>query len=244
MRKVLTEAMSFRDLWVVSDPARKKRASHVKPKQMFSRSVEAPDSFVFSYKSDPGWSTTGQRWHGYVKLLKEGMVDNRAIEIQDVDCQVDCDCPDYRYRWAYNNAEQGAGETGAGTWNKNNGQAPKPKGPPHFGVGDMGPGLCKHLMSLVEFLGTKVEPVAPEPDDVSYRPKKVVKPAMRPAVPSTPSISTPSKVGAAPEPPKKPSYYSDTRSGDLLEGKGGLYEKISKFVKENPEFAIPYYDEE
>ena len=242
MQRVLTEAMSFKDLWIVSDPARKKRATHVKPKQMFSRSVEAPDSFIFSYKSDPGWSTTGKRWHGYVKLLKEGMVNNRAIEIQDVDCQVDCDCHDYRYRWAYNNAKQGAGvlPPDPDAWNDNNGQPPQPKSV--GGVGDMGPGLCKHLMSLVEFLGTKVEPVAPEPDDVSYKPKRVIQPKWTtPSKPSKPSI--PSKVGMAPEPPKKPSYYSDTRSGDLLEEKSNLFERVSKFVKENPEFAVPYYED-
>ena len=243
MRRVLTEAMSFRDLWRSSDPARKQRSLHVKPKQMFSRSVEAPDSFIFSYKSDSGWSTTGKRWHGYVKLLKEGMVNNRAVEIQDVDCQVDCDCPDFRFRWAYNNAKQGATvlPPDPDAWNDNNGQPPQPKGPPHFGVGDMGPGLCKHLMSLVEFLGTKVEPVAPEPDD-TYKPKKPVMPSYKKPTPSQPSI--PSKVGMAPEPPKTPSYYSDARSGDLLEGKSNLFERISKFVKENPDFTFPHYEDE
>lgn len=240
MRKVLTEAMSFRQLWNSSDSARKQRSAHVKPKQMFANSEEGPDAWIFSYKSDPGWSTTGKRWHGYVRLLKDEAINNNAVEIQDLDCMVDCDCPDYRYRFAYGNAKQGAGTTGANSWNQNNGQFPSVMGERA--------GLCKHLMSLVEFLGTKVEPIAPEPDDVPppMQPRAKAQRGVIPPKKSLPSVPSPSRIGRAPEPPKeKPSYYSDPRSGDLMEGKKEpLLQRISRFVKQNPEFTVPYYDEE
>ena len=237
MRKVLTETMSFKDLWNVSDPKRKQRATHVRPKQMSSRALNNPDAWVFSYKSDPSWSTTGKRWHGYVKLLKEGLANNRNIEIQDVDCMVDCDCPDYRYRWAYNNAKQGAGETGGGTWNRNNGNPPRPR--EQGGVGDLGPGLCKHLMSLVEYLGTKIEPDAPTPDDKPPRKIKPQKPQPRP-VQKPPTIAAPKPEDSYSDSRGDSSGYSDGR--ELQESNGSLYDKINNFVTQNPTFNVPYED--
>ncbi|TRO55771.1 hypothetical protein E2P64_06630 [Candidatus Bathyarchaeota archaeon] len=238
MKKVLTEALSFRQLWNASDYARKRRAAHVKPRQMWGSAEEGPDLFQFSYKSDPGWSTTGKRWHGYVRLMKEENVDNRALELQDMDCMVDCDCPDYRYRFAYGNAKQDASVIGRHSWNQNNGQYPEVMGERI--------GLCKHLMSLVEYLGAKIEPVAPEPEEPSppMRPRAKAQRGVVPPKKVMPAIPSPSKVGMAPEPPKeKPSYYSDTRAGDLLEKKGTLFERLSAFIKRNPEFTIPYYEE-
>ena len=243
MREILTETMSFRQLWDVSDDKRKKRAAHVTPRQMHSRAVEAPDSWVFSYKSDGGWSTTGKRWHGYVKLLKDEIVNNRNIEIQDVDCMVDCDCPDYRYRFAYGNTEQGASETGASSWNKNSGTHPKD---PSVGGMGVNVGLCKHLMSLVEYLGTKLEPVAPQPDDKP--PTKVFKkkPLTQPAKEPRPADSK-----ATTDAPQPDDSYSDSRgdSGysdgrELQESMTPLYERIDQLVRANPTFEVTYYDED
>ena len=244
MRTLLTETMSFRQLWDVSDDKRKKRAAHVRPKEMSSRSVDAEDSWVFSYKSDPGWSTTGKRWHGYVKLLKEGVINNRNIEVQDVDCMVDCDCPDYRYRFAYGNTEQGASETGASSWNQNNGS--RPKDPSVGGMG-VNVGLCKHLMSLVEYLGTKLEPNAPQPDDEP--PKKVFKKKAPTAVSTQPR---PADSKSTTDAPKSDDSYSDSRGdssgysdsrGGLEEGRVPLADRLNQFVHSNPVFAVPYYDE-
>lgn len=233
LKTILTETMSFRDLWNASDPARKQRALHVRPKQMFSKSIDAPDSFIFSYKSEGPWSTTGQRWHGYVKLMKEGLVNNQNIEIQDVDCRVGCDCPDYRYRFDYGNSKAGASDNGE--WSGNNGAYPKVMGERV--------GLCKHLMSLVEYLGTQVAPVAPEPEKKPPVQKKppVVKKDQTPI--QQKQLSKQKPVAPAPE-PKPTSYYSDPRAGDMLqEQQGALFERLSQFVKTNPEFEVPFYDE-
>jgi hypothetical protein len=137
-------------------------------------------------------------------------------------------CPDYRYRWAYRNAEQDAGMLGPDSINGNNGQPPKTKNT------DLGPGLCKHLSSLTEYLRTKLDPVAPEnPDEVPQEPE----PTPEPVQPSV--ASTPSKLGKAPE---QPSPYSDSRAGDLFESTDSIYNKIDRFVKETPEFEVQYED--
>jgi hypothetical protein len=237
MRKVLTETMSFVDLWRRSDPARKVRARHMYVKSLGVTTMDNNEAWTFSYKSKPRWSTTGNRWQGYVRFLKENV--EQSDSAKDLQCMVDCTCPDYRYRWAYRNAEAGAGAIGPNAWNDNNGQPPKTKNT------DLGTGMCKHLISLGEYLKTQWEPTDPvSPKPVQPAPAPPT-PTITPAQPSTPSVST-SKVAQAPEPPKKTaSPYSDTRSGDMLEErKGSLFERISNFVKMNPQFEVKYEDEE
>ena len=231
MRKVLTETMSFMDLWRRTDTGRKTRAFHVKPKSLGVTTMDGHEAWTFSYKSEKPWNTTGLRHQGYVRFLKENV--EQVDSAKDLQCMVDCSCPDYRYRFAYRNAEAGAGTTGANSLNQNNGQPPKTKNT------DLGTGMCKHLTSLGEYLRTKWEPMAPEPPGTVPSQPVGPKPSIRPSAPSTPS-----KLGMAPEPPKKPSYYSDTRAGDLLEARGTLFERIQRFVKANPEFEVPYEDEE
>lgn len=232
MRQVLNETMSFVDLWRTSDPERKMRARHVKPKSLGVRSMDSNEAWTFSYKSEQDWNTTGNRWRGYVRFLKENV--DQVDSAKDLKCMVDCTCPDYRYRWAYNNAKAGAGALGADAWNTNNGMSPSP-------ANNLGPGLCKHLLSLGEYLRTKIEPTAPEPPD--EEPEGEVPVSTAPAItPSQPS--RPSQVARAPEPPdENPSYYSDSRSGELMEGRSSIKNKIDKFVQENPEFDVPYYEE-
>jgi hypothetical protein len=66
-------------------------------------------------------------------------------------CKVDCGCPDYRFRWAYKNYEQGAGKIGPDSLNKCINRSPKPA----YDEGH--PGLCKHLTALGRFLKTKIQ---------------------------------------------------------------------------------------
>jgi hypothetical protein len=188
MKQVLNERMSFKQLLSVTDPVRiSKSRTDVTAKSIRVESMDGQEAWTFNYKSSP--STTGQRWHGYVKFLK-GDVDE-TDRADDLDCMVDCDCPDYRYRFAYNNAHAGAGALGANAWNDNNGQAPRPRS--QGGVGNLGEGLCKHLSSLGRFLKTYIDPVSPE-----HNPKKmpVAEPPVKPAAVVKPSI--PSKITAKP----------------------------------------------
>lgn len=240
LKQVLTERMSFRDLLRHSDPARIDRSRDVRTRSLDVRSMDGNEAWTFTYKSSP--STTGHRWHGYVRFLKEDVSNKDRAD--QLDCMVDCDCPDYRFRFAYNNAKADAGALGAGAWNDNNGQPPRPRS--QGGVGDYGVGMCKHLISLAEFLKTNIEPDAPEPD--KPEPKPIVpskKPVQTKAIKPTPS-KAPQTINA-PE-PDQDSYsdsrgddYSDSR-GDIREGSGKLAGNLARLVQNKPTFQVQYED--
>lgn len=227
MRKVLTERMSFKDLYRSSDPARINRAHSVNAKSLKVTSMDGNEAWTFTYKSNP--STTGQRWNGYVRFLK-GDVSHKD-RADELDCMVDCTCPDYRFRWAYNNARQDAGAIGPTAWNDSNGRPPRPR--EQGGVGDMGPGMCKHLLSLGEYLKTKIEPEAPEPE----QPEPKAEPTAAPEPKS--SIEAPSPEDTYSD--SREGGYSDSRT--LQEGGSVLYEKLDNLVKSTPEFEVWYEDQ-
>jgi hypothetical protein len=228
MRQVLTEKMSFRDLLRVSEPGRIKRGRNdVTARSIRVKSEDNQEIWAFNYKSDP--STTGNRWHGYVRFFKEDV--SQKDNAEDLYCQVDCDCPDFRYRYAYNNAVADVTPIGADSINKNNGKKWRPRS--QGGVGDYGVGLCKHLCALSEYLKTKIEPVAPEPED---KISPITKPPTKPQLPVS---QKPPTVNA----PKPEDTYTDTRSGTLQEQRSSLYERIDQFVKSNPEFEVQYEED-
>jgi len=185
-------------------------------------STDEGESWAFSYKSQGPYSTTGKRWRGYVKFLKENVSANENAE--DLDCKIYCNCPDYIYRYAYNNYKAGAGDLG-----RNNGQPPRPRS--QGGVGDYGTAACKHLISLGKYLKTKIEPNAPEAEDEAPVPHKKVNKQILP----------PSKLPQTSKAPSPDDSYTDSRSGSdtLMEGRSLLYERIEQFVKSNPEFDVP-----
>ena len=230
--------MSFRQLLQGSESGRKQRGRQdVRPQSMKVTSMDGREAWTFNYKSNP--STTGHRWHGYVQFFKE---DVRSKDnAMQLDCMVDCDCPDYRFRYAYNNAQADVGRVGAAPegWpyaNQNNGQKPRPRS--QGGVGDYGVGLCKHLCSLSDHLRTVVEPIAPTPEE-PVRPTPLKKPIVNPTPPSQkPQTSN------APDPDD--DTYTDSRTGSdtLTEGASVLYERIDNFVKSHPEFEVMYEGED
>lgn len=158
MKKILSERMSFRDLLAKSDPARVDRSKFVNARSLRVESMDGDEAWTFRYKSRGNHSTTGLPWHGYVRFFKDTATNKKSAD--ELDCMVDCDCPDYKYRWAYNNAKANAGLVGRKSWNKNNGRSPRP-------YNDLGEGMCKHLIALGDFLKTKIDPDSPEdvPDD-------------------------------------------------------------------------------
>jgi len=255
LKKILTERMSFRNLYQVSTPDRIHRSKNVNARSLNVTSMNGKEAWTFSYKSNP--SSTGQRWHGYVRFLKDDVSNkDRADEL---DCMVDCDCPDYRFRWAYNNAEQGAGALGPDAWNGNNGRPPRPR--EQGGVGDLGPGMCKHLIALGEYLKTKIEPEAPQPDDPKPQAPVTATPKKQTPVASKPSIQQKLQTTAQPKPVQKPivkapkpaqstinapdpddrdpDTYSDSR-GDLTEGTGKIASNLDKLVQSEPQFQVGY----
>ena len=228
MRQVLTERMSFRDLLSNTDSGRKSRATHVKSKSLGVRTMDDNEAWTFSYKSQGNHSTTGQRHHGFIRFFKENISANDDVE--DLDCMVDCSCEDYRYRFAYRNAKNGAGTTGNNSLNKNNGRTPLP-------VNDNS-GICKHLVSLGRFLKTSINAPNPEDETPSLAPVKE---------PQKVSPMRPSQCPSTTKAPEPGDSYSDSRGGDsysdgreLQEGVSGLYDKFQQFVKNNPEFEVPY----
>lgn len=233
LKEMLLERMSFKDLYNASDPARISRASHVRPRPLRVASMNKKETWTFRYKSSP--STTGNPWHGYIQFFKDSAVNEKNAG--DVDCIVDCDCPDYRYKWAYVNTQLDASRIGRRSWNQCKNRPPKKTNP------NMEPGLCKHLLSLSEYLKTKLDPEAPEPGEDEYDPYRVKPKVKREPVPPSTARST----VKAPEPD---DGYSDSRTGsdtlqeDIMAGRGGgsIYDRIEKFVGENPEFDVMYDD--
>lgn len=241
LREVLSETMTFNQLLGSSDQGRARRSTHVSSKSVRVTTIDEDEAWTFSYKSQGSHSTTGKRWHGYVRFLKDNVAKNQTAA--NVECMVDCDCPDYKYRFAYNNARAGAGITGAQSWNGNNGNPPRPR--EQGGVGDYGNGLCKHLISLGRFLQTEVEPdqpQEPEKPEPTAQPQQPTKPQPKPQAkpepkpepqqpepkvapePSTDQEDPDPTMMAAPQPSKptqKPAQptrpdptYTDSRAGD------------------------------
>lgn len=239
LRQVLLERMSFRQLLGGSESGRKQRGhTDVNVRPMRVTTMDGNEAWTFRYKSSP--STTGQAWHGYVQFFKEDVSHKDSAD--DLECMVDCDCPDYRYRYAYNNAHADVGRIGKHPeWrygNDNNGQKWRPRS--QGGVGDYGVGLCKHLCGLSEYLKTKMEPDAPSPDDpkdLKTQPKPIVKPKVKPSAASKPQSTL------APDPDD--DTYTDSRTGSetLQEGRSLIYERLEKFAKSNPEFDVEYEDD-
>jgi len=151
--KPLNEEMSYNDLLKLSDSGRKERSAHVRSRSIPVSLEDGNEAWNFRYKSNP--STTDRPFEGSIQFFKE-IRDTSKENAADLPCKVDCSCPDFKYRWAYNDAKAGAADVGPDSLNGNNGQPPKPKGPPHFGVGDLGEGLCKHLIALEGYLRTKI----------------------------------------------------------------------------------------
>ena len=226
MRKVLTERMSFRDLLAGSDPGRKKRAkSDVRARSIRVKVIDGNEAWAFTYKSNP--STTGKRWHGFIKFFESDVSSKENAE--DLDCQVDCDCLDFRYKWAYADAKQDASSIGGNSLNQCINKPPNKTNPNQV------PGMCKHLISLGKFLETSIEAPDPDnPDDVKPEPK-VTKPVQR-VTPKTPQTTD----APSPDDPytdSRENGYSDSRS-ELQENVSNLYKRMEKFVRGNPEFDV------
>lgn len=152
-KRVLNEILSFSELMNFSEPKRKKRALKMRTQSLPMRADSTNEYWNFSYKSDPSHITprpenpNGIGHKGKITFKKE----NNGANAFDIPCQVDCTCEDYRYKYAYANNDKEAGTMGADSLNKCNGNFPKQTNP------YLRPGLCKHLLSLREYLRTKLQ---------------------------------------------------------------------------------------
>lgn len=144
LKDLLLEKMTFKQLLALSDDGRKNRSKNIDTRSLRVVADKNSESSIFSYKSKP--STTGKRHQGYIEFSKSDINKNKqAIEWN---CIVDCTCPDFKFRFAYNVDKQGASVIGSNSWNKNNGATPLPI--------NNKIGLCKHLISLTNYLKTAI----------------------------------------------------------------------------------------
>ena len=152
--RVLTEILSFKELMQFSEPERKRRALKMRTQSLPMKADATNEHWNFSYKSDvshitprPPTNPNGIPHKGRITFKKE----NSGASSIDLPCQVDCTCEDYKYKYAFANKDKDAGALGVGSLNTCNGNYPN-KTNPH-----LRPGMCKHLLSLRNYLRTKLK---------------------------------------------------------------------------------------
>ena len=91
---------------------------------------------------------TDKPFRGSITFLKGEFEE--GDDATKLECKVDCGCPDFMYRFAYNDTAKGASKVGPDSLSGCLNRRPKP-------AYDEGVGLCKHLISLGRFLKTKIE---------------------------------------------------------------------------------------
>lgn len=149
---LLVEKMSFRQLLSKTDIGRRDRGSRMRVRSLAGSANENEEHFNFSYKSAPDHITTMGPHEGRILFEKDAYVKYKnKRSMDDVVCKVDCSCQDYKYRWAYANAVQDAGDIGYDSLNQSNGNAPVKTNPGRK------PSLCKHLVALKDYLRTKLQ---------------------------------------------------------------------------------------
>lgn len=151
--RVLNEILSYKELMNFSEPRRKKRALKMRTTSLPMRADATNEYWNFSYKSDvshitkrPPQNPNGIRHKGRITFSK-----NTNENAEDIPCKVDCTCEDYKYKYAYANHDKDAGTMGGNSLNKCNGKYPNVTNP------YLRPGLCKHLLSLRNYLKTKLQ---------------------------------------------------------------------------------------
>jgi len=167
MREVLVEKMSFKQLLLRTNGGRINRGSRMRVRSLAGSANENEEQWNFGYKSARDHITTMKPHTGRISFEKDAYNKFRGKRSMDeVMCKVDCSCPDYKYRWAYANAAQQAGEMGGDSLNKSNGNAPVKTNP------GKKPSLCKHLVALKDYLRTKLQESDGQLDD---RLSKIIK---------------------------------------------------------------------
>jgi hypothetical protein len=138
----LCERLSFDKLFRFSEPKRVKRSLTVKGPPLEIDSYQDTVYYAFNFKSNP--STTGLRHRGYIKFFKPRSGTQQPL--QHLECEVDCTCPDFRYRWAWVLKQHKSSRVGPSSLNQAWNKAPKITNPARI------PGLCKHILAAREYI--------------------------------------------------------------------------------------------
>ena len=147
----IQETLTYDQLFRMSDPKRFARSRNVKMPPMEMDTYQTDQHWVFAHyfnaKSTPGHSTTGLRHRGYVRFKKPKRSQaGKNTPLSQLPVEVDCMCPDYKYRWAWANKQKRAGHVGKNSLNQCLNQAPRITNP----TGK--PGLCKHILATRDFI--------------------------------------------------------------------------------------------
>lgn len=193
----IVEKLTFDQLFSISEPKRVLRSKTVRGPPLDVEAKKDGVYYHFNFKAFP--STTGRRHKGYIKFFKP----KKQMPLEKVDCLVDCDCEDYRYRWAWTNKQRGSGKVGPNSLNQAWNKAPKITNPRGKS------GLCKHLLSLRDFIYGELENFDGE-GDTSERLDKVVQ-----AVQSRPSPTVKQTAGPAKLTKVEPKKNLDKKPTDV-----------------------------
>lgn len=147
--EVILETLTYDQLFRMSEPKRFHRSLTVKMPPLDMQQYQTGQHWAFEYffnaKGNP--STTGLRHKGYVRFKKPKRSHaHKNTPLSKLPVEVDCMCPDYRYRWAWANHQRSAGPIGSNSLNQCINQAPRktnPKG---------APGLCKHILATRDYI--------------------------------------------------------------------------------------------
>lgn len=143
----LIENMTYKELLGLTTPERTERSKDVRVRSIPVTIENGQEQWRFRYKSSPISTVTNKPFEGHITFFKESVKSSQNA--MDLDCKVDCNCPDYMYKFAYNNMQQDAGDIGKDSLNKCANRPPQPA----YNIGE---GLCKHLAALRGYLQTKI----------------------------------------------------------------------------------------
>lgn len=145
MREFLGERLTFDRLFRLSEPKRVRRSDTVRgpPLEIFN-AKSGSVYHTFNFKSFP--STTGLRHHGYIRFFRPHTAGTNRMPLQHVPCEVDCTCPDFRYRFAWVLKQKGSARVGPQSMNQAWNKAPNKTNP------DRRASLCKHILAARDYI--------------------------------------------------------------------------------------------
>lgn len=135
--------LTFQRLHDMSDPKRITRSDDVTGPPLDIEAVRDAVYYAFNFRSH-ATNTTGLRHRGYIKFLRPR--SGVPTPLMQLNCVVDCGCPDFRYRWAWANKQRGASVVGPQSLNQAINRAPRITNPTSR------PGLCKHILACKQYI--------------------------------------------------------------------------------------------
>jgi hypothetical protein len=144
---ILNERMTFADLYDETDEDRLTRSKTIRVRPLDVDTDNNNEMWRFNYTSAE--KTEGKSHKGNIHFFKENVEQNDNAE--DLECMVDCSCRDFKYRWAYANAQDDASFIGGRSLNKCINRPPRRTNPTRHKQ------LCKHLAGLAKYLKTNLD---------------------------------------------------------------------------------------